>query len=132
MGSFNFFQDHVKGVHIVLEQVGRLCSHCLRIGHVDKYCKASTASQAKGMISTVGNKSVSVEFDRFSGCYLSNFKETRIKLVSILDRPPCKKKWEDLEKENCVNKRSCLNIYQRSYQQLSSPASVPISQHPFP
>ena len=126
MGSFNFFQDHVKGVHIVLEQVGRLCSHCLSISHVDKFCKASTAFQAKGMISTVGNKSVSVEFDRFSGCYLSNFKETGIKLVPILDRPPCKRKLEDLE-ENWVNKRSCLNSYQGSDQQHSSSASVPIS-----
>ena len=80
------------------------------------------------MISTVGNKSVSVEFDRFSGCYWSNFKETGIKLVPILlDRPPCKRKWEDLE-ENSVNKRPCLISYQGSDQQLSSSASVLISQ----
>ena len=128
LGSFNFFQDHIKGVHIVLEQVGRLCSHCLCIGHVDKNCKASTTFQAKGMISTVGNKSVSVEFDRFSGCYWSNFKETGIKLVPILlDRPPCKRKWEDLE-ENSVNKRPCLISYQGSDQQLSSSAFVLKSQ----
>ena len=129
LGSLNLFHDHIRGVHIVLEQVGRICPHCLCIGHVDRYCKASTAFQAKGMISTVGNKSVSVEFDRFSGCYWSNFKETGIKLLPILlDRTPCKRKWEDLEDENCVNKRPCLNSYQGSDQQLSSSASVLISQ----
>ena len=45
----------------------------------------------------------------------------------MLDKTPCKRKWEDLE-ENSVNRRPCLNSYQGSDQQLSSSASVLKSQ----
>ena len=80
------------------------------------------------MFSVVGNESVSVEYNRLSGCYWSNFQEIGIKLVPILDRTFCKRIWNNLTKESCIIKHPCLDS-NHNFDHLLSFAAFVLKRH---
>lgn len=102
---------------IVLEQVGRVCSSCMGIGHVAQRCKVSLISQPTIIISAVGYRSVGVKYDVFSGLYSTTARMSgvHISMHDTKSKNLCKRKVDLLELDNKACKKIRVHDLKGSY-----------------